>query len=82
MSKSKKYPLIKEEQINQTMRIIIIESTVYSTTEAIYKELLEKTTQISSKPYYDKREMDVSDIIEVMLPRFKRLGDVDYDFRL
>jgi len=64
------------------MRIITIEDTAYRVTEKVYKALLAKKAEIDAKPYYHSSDVDMNDFVQSLKPQFKRLGYVDFDYRL
>lgn len=65
------------------MRHIVIEQTLYKITEADYKKLEAKTKEIfKDKEYYHGNDIDMMNFIETLIPRWKKLGHIDFDFRL
>jgi len=65
------------------MRHVVIENTLYKITEADYKKLEAKTKEIfEDKEYYNGNDMDMMAFIDTILPKWKEIGRVDFDFRL
>lgn len=64
------------------MRHIVIENTLYKITESDYKKLTAKKEEIENKPYYHAQDMDMLEFIEKLQPKWKSLGNIDFDFRL
>jgi hypothetical protein len=64
------------------MRHVIIEDTLYKITEFDYKKLEAKKKEIESKEYYNGQDMDMMEFIETLEPKWKKLGSIDFDFRL
>lgn len=64
------------------MKIIIIESTVYKVSEKIYSQIRNKKEEMDKKGYYNGCDVDMSGFLESLMPEFKKIGAVDYDFRL
>jgi len=65
------------------MRHVVIEQTLYKITEADYKKLEAKIKEIfQDKEYYHGNDMDMMVFIDTLLPKWKVLGHIDFDFRL
>lgn len=65
------------------MRHIVIEQTLYKITEADYKKLEAKNKEIfEDKEYYHGNDMDMMAFIDSLMPKWKRLGHIDFNFRL
>jgi len=71
---------VKMKTIRQrTMRIIIIEGTVYRVTEGQFKDI-QKISEINNDHHND--ELVVSEYLEENKHNYTLLGEIDYDFRL
>lgn len=64
------------------MRVIVIESTVYKITEMQFKKLTAYQKEIFKHGYHSECEMDMNNFLEKNKPKYKIVGDVEFDFRL
>lgn len=64
------------------MKIIVIEGTAYKISEALYKKMRAKCSEIQSRPYYHAQEMDISDYLDTLITKLKLIGIIEFDFRL
>ena len=64
------------------MRFVVIENSLYIITESDYKKLEAKKQEIESKGYYNGQDMDMMEFIETLEPNWRKLGSIDFDFRI
>lgn len=66
------------------MRLIVIETEAYFATEKVFKEIVKKDKEIKDKGYYSESESesDMLSFLDTRMKKLKRIGEIEFDFRI